>query len=726
MGDLSEIQKKEIVIQAKKELEERSLEGLELIEKIWDCSEKYAAEKKAENNVFVFDLDEFSQKYELDKERILEIFPKGKDLTTIYNRIYGTLKIPGVKVEFKGLSGPVEISEKSIFREFCKDRNLVFSDIKNLHAINYKIEDEAGFVKDLKPIAAYTRPKIENVTYFNGREFETQKKLLIKDNEVDLTDEINYFDDFISAVKPSGNFNYIKYLEEYSEIFDYILQRYDDKNKVIKRTIAFGYYGTDKIILNGWESQRESLRAKDFKKMLSMKYKKEEIRSILELLKNYLGKEDFTKIIFEYSLASLFRYDLLNTKKLDKFSYLLIIGKQGIGKTARMNIVFNKLLLNTTNTYSNDDLKGSISKIAKEQYVNLPMWFDELREFPDRLVDMLKQIGTNKESVITRGNKETEKDDYTFLLRRPFIISTNQFKVLDPALMDRFIVLSAYDYELINNEEIGKELLDEMPKLGAYIYRNIEKIKEHIDTLKFDPSRESADDNVIMIGREIAKFMFNEFELEYEPSKKVVYGNSNIYTSKDTIKKAVIKEVLKLSEWVEAGVKHNILDYIAEPEGAEYFLGVKQLEKYGIYIKKDKIDNYNILLTAKGLNFVELAENGIKTLAEFNAHGFEVKATRITGSHKPQKAVWIPITEEFTEHPDDQRIGELIVDTLKECLEEKEAAHESDITLRLELTHGIPAEKSIELLEHMVGNIVSKPKEYMYKFIENPIQEKLE
>jgi hypothetical protein len=168
------------------------------------------------------------------------------------------------------------------------------------------------------------------------------------------------------------------------------------------------------------------------------------------------------------------------------------------------------------------------------------------------------------------------------------------------------------------------------------------------------------------------------------------------------------------------------LDYIAEPEGADYILGVKQLEKYGIYIKKDKIDNYNILLTAKGLNFVELAENGIKTLAEFNAHGFEVKATRITGSHKPQKAVWIPITEEFTEHPDDQRIGELIVDTLKECLEEKDAAHESDITLRLELTHGIPAEKSIELLENMVGNIVSKPKEYMYKFIENPIQEKLE
>jgi hypothetical protein len=559
MGNLSEIQKKEIVIQAKQELEERRVKRIELLEKVWQFSEKYAAEKQVENNIFVFDLDEFSQKYELDNDEILELYPEGSDLTTIYNRIYGTLKIPGVKVEFKGLSGPVEISEKSIFREFCKDRNLVFSDIKNLHAINYKIEDEAGFVKDLKPIAAYTRPKIENVTYFNGREFETQKKLLIKDNEVDLTDEINYFDDFISAVKPSGNFNYIKYLEEYSEIFDYILKRYDDKNKVIKRTIAFGYYGTDKIILNGWESQRESLRAKDFKKMLSMKYKKEEIRSILELLKNYLGKEDFTKIIFEYSLASLFRYDLLNTKKLDKFSYLLIIGKQGIGKTARMNIVFNKLLLNTTNTYSNDDLKGSISKIAKEQYVNLPMWFDELREFPDRLVDMLKQIGTNKESVITRGNKETEKDDYTFLLRRPFIISTNQFKVLDPALMDRFIVLSAYDYELINNEEIGKELLDEMPKLGAYIYRNIEKIKEHVNTLNFDPSRENANDNVIMIGREIAKFIFKEFELEYEPSKKVVYGNNNIYTSKDMIKKTIIKEVLKLSEWVEAGVKHNIL-----------------------------------------------------------------------------------------------------------------------------------------------------------------------
>lgn len=266
MGNLSEIQKKEIVIQAKQELEERRVKRIELLEKVWQFSEKYAAEKQVENNIFVFDLDEFSQKYELDNDEILELYPEGSDLTTIYNRIYGTLKIPGVKVEFKGLSGPVEISEKSIFREFCKDRNLVFSDIKNLHAINYKIEDEAGFVKDLKPIAAYTRPKIENVTYFNGREFETQKKLLIKDNEVDLTDEINYFDDFISAVKPSGNFNYIKYLEEYSEIFDYILKRYDDKNKVIKRTIAFGYYGTDKIILNGWESQRESLRAKDFKK----------------------------------------------------------------------------------------------------------------------------------------------------------------------------------------------------------------------------------------------------------------------------------------------------------------------------------------------------------------------------------------------------------------------------------------------------------------------------
>ncbi|BAP60603.1 hypothetical protein MMKA1_04860 [Methanococcus maripaludis KA1] len=726
MGNLSEIQKKEIVIQAKQELEERRVKRIELLEKVWQFSEKYAAEKQVENNIFVFDLDEFSQKYELDNDEILELYPEGSDLTTIYDKIYRTLKIPGVKVEFKGLSGRVEISEKSIFRELCKDGNLVFSDIKNLHAINYKIEDEAGFVKDLKPIAAYTRPKIENVTYFNGREFETQKKLLIKDKEVDLTDEINYFDDFIGAVKPSGNFNYIKYLEEYSEIFDYILKRYDDKNKVIKRTIAFGYYGTDKIILNGWESQRESLRAKDFKKMLSMKYKKEEIRSILELLKNYLGKEDFTKIIFEYSLASLFRYDLLNTKKLDKFSYLLIIGKQGIGKTARMNIVFNRLLLNTTNTYSNDDLKGSISKIAKEQYVNLPMWFDELKEFPERLVDMLKQMGTGKEAVITRGNKDMEKDDYTFLLRRPFIMSTNHFKEFDPALVDRFIVLSAYDYELINNEEIGNELLDEMPKLGAYIYRNIEKIKEHVNTLNFDPSRENANDNVIMIGREIAKFIFKEFELEYEPSKKVVYGNNNIYTSKDMIKKTIIKEVLKLSEWVEAGVKHNILDYIAEPEGADYILGVKQLEKYGIYIKKDRLENHYVAITAKGLNFIEMNEIKVKTLAEFGAHGFELKTTRFSGINKPQKAVWIPITEEFSEHPDDQRIGELIVDTLKECLEEKDAAHESDITLRLELTHGIPAEKSIELLENMVGNIVVKPKEYMYKFIENPIQEKLE
>ncbi|ABR55538.1 hypothetical protein Mevan_1646 [Methanococcus vannielii SB] len=732
MRSISQVQKDVLIKEAQKELAEKSAKRIELIEKVWDLSEKYAAEKKVVDNIFIFDLDEFSEKYELKKEHILEVFPKGSDLTSIYHRVYKTLKIPGVKVEFKGLEGTVEISERSLFKEICEEsRNLEFNEIKNLYAIEYLIRDEGDRIKDSKAIAAYTKPKIENVTYFNGRTFETQKKLIIKDNEIDLNDEISYFDNFITAVKPSGNFNYIKFLNEYGRIYDYIIKRYDDTKKVIKRTVAYGYYGKDKIILNGWELQKESLRARDFKKMLSMKYKRDEIKDTLELLKEYFGAEDFTKIIFEYSLSSLFRYDLLNketgkTKRLDKFPYLLIIGKQGIGKTARMNIVFNKLLLNTTDTYSNDDLKGSIAKLAKEQYVNLPMWFDELKEFPERLVDILKQIGTKDEAIITRGNKETEKEDYNFLLRRPFIISTNQFREFDPALVDRFIVLSAYDYDLVNNEQIGNKLLDKMPLLGAYIYKNIEKIKEHVDTLEFDSSRENANDNVIMIGREIAKFIFKEFELEYEPSKTIVYGNSNIYTSKDSVKKSVIKEVLKLSEWVESGIKYNILDYIAEPEGANYFVGVKQLEKYGIYIKKDKIENYHIVLTAKGLNFIELGDTGIKTLSEFNAHGFEVKATRVLGTKKPQKAVWIPITEEFTEHPDDQIISEIIVDTMKEFQEEKDHVHEAEITLKLELAHGIPKEKSLELLENMVGKIVVKPKEYLYKLIERPIQEKLE
>ena len=45
-----------------------------------------------------------------------------------------------------------------------------------------------------------------------------------------------------------------------------------------------------------------------------------------------MKNEDFSKIILEWGLASVFRYYLMDKRKLDKFPYLLIKGKQGIGK----------------------------------------------------------------------------------------------------------------------------------------------------------------------------------------------------------------------------------------------------------------------------------------------------------------------------------------------------------------------------------------------------------
>ncbi|WP_018153488.1 FeoC-like transcriptional regulator [Methanothermococcus thermolithotrophicus] len=685
-----------------------------------------------EDKTIHFDLKEscsiMGVSYELLKEIYCkDTYGKLQLWQDIYDALTTKLKIELVHPELKDINN-IDLSnedeqtqklynrimdniENTIFKEETGDYDLNLEKIRNVYSI-YKTFIKDNGSENIKYIAVFPKPKIENIEYFDGHRYTKKKLLKMRGEVIDMYDEDCFFN-FIQLAK-NGNINIGNYIKEFNGIYNYVVKRFDNTS-TIRKTESWGYFGEGKAIFKGWDINITGEKAKRFEELLNTEYKEEELKELAQKLNEYVKNEEFSKIILEWSLASIFRYSLMDERRLDKFPYLLIKGKQGIGKTARINILFSKFLLNTTTAYSVDDVKGSIAKLAKEQYINLPMWFDELKIFPDRLVDMLKQLGTNKEYLMTRGNKNVEKEDYRFYLRRPFLISTNQFTIDDPALLDRFIVLYAEDYELIDNAKIGKEIFNNIHKLGAWIYDNIEEIKkEVIDKLEFEADRELANETVLYIGRELAKHIFSKFGVEYTPSTRVIYGNDSVVTSKDSIRHKIIEKTIKLSEYVKDGIRYNILDYFVDP--AEYNTVEKILAKYGIFPYTDKIGNNYIAITKTGILHMDLKEEGIKKLSELDAHGFK---TTVIRKEKTHRVALIPIDEEVKE--EDTELADIILDTIG-----GNTVHEAEIIAIIHKEHNIDGEKIRKTLKNMEGNSLRKVGKYKYaKMSGNNIKERI-
>jgi hypothetical protein len=290
--------------------------------------------------------------------------------------------------------------------------------------------------------------------------------------------------------------------------------------------------------------------------------------------------------------------------------------------------------------------------------------------------------------------------------------------------MDRFIVLSAYDYELENNSEISQRILPDINKIGAWIFKNIELLKTHIDTLEYDFAREEANNNTIMIGREIAKTIYNHFELEYEPSTKVIYGDSNISTSNDKLKKIILSEAINLSTWLEAGVKRNILDYI---EDEKYDMGKLQLQKYGIFVKKDRLKNCSLLITKTALEYMNLEDEGIKTLAEFEAHNF--KRCQHWHDHKNNYCVEIPIGD-HEDDPEKVRIKSKMIEIFEKNNEKGEKTHIAELTYIIrQLFDDRETEELDQIMEEIIaemnGVYITTANDYM-EYIKNPVQKTMQ
>ncbi|WP_457613571.1 FeoC-like transcriptional regulator [Methanocaldococcus sp.] len=590
--------------------------------------------------------------------------------------------------------------ENYVFKEFAPE-DLYLEKVRNVYAVYEEISERNE--KRKKYIAVFPKPKVENIKYFDGNKILKKQLLKIRGETLDLNEEESFYE-FIQLIK-NGNINIGNYLIEYDAIFNFVTE-YFDNNKFKRITESWGYFGKGKAIFRGWDIKIEEDRAREFKELLETQYTEEEIKEIINLLYQYLGNDELSKIIFEYYLASLFRYYLMDTRRLDKFPYLLIKGKQGIGKSARMSI-FNKMFLNTENAYSADDVRGSASKIAKEQYINLPMWFDELTEFPNRLKEMLKKLGTKKDDILKRGNKSMEKEDYRFYIRRPFIISTNKFSLDDPALLDRFIVVDANECYLENHSDIGKKLFPIIHKLGVWIYDNIEDFREFVDSLKFPYDREYCNKIVMHIGRELAKYLFGKFGLTYNPSPEIREDYDIILTSKDILQKKIINNTIKLSEYLRDGIKYNILDYFEDP--TEHDVVEKLLSKYGIFPYTDKLGNNYIAITKTGLLYLDLEEENIKKLSDLEAHGF--KQTVIWKNNKSHRVVLIPVGEE-REDPTLQKVADRIIELLT-----GKVMHIVDIFAIVRQEFNISEEKIEEVIKKLEGKCIQKVGDYKYTAI---------
>jgi len=559
-------------------------------------------------------------------------------------------KSRSVKAQFEN----IEIKFKNVifederikldFEHYGEELNLTLEQNKNINTINKKIFNTEGKLIGLKPIANYTEPRIIKYNYFDGQSTCELKKLITNRHEVDLLDKTYAFYDFMNAVKPSGNTNVASMVEEYASLYDYIINNYDPED-VVDKTIAYGYYGKGKAIYRGWEQDSNNLRAKDFKDLLETEYSEDEVKQLLIQLNEYMA-DDLSKIIFEYGLVSIFRYDLMNRRMLDLFPNLVVVGSRGKGKTQRIDTIYSKLFLNTSQSYMRDDFKGSLSKQSKEQYVNMPIWVDELKEYPTILVDMIKKLGTTKENIISRGNKDVSKENHEFKIFRPFIISTNSFSSPDHAMTARFKIIDVDDIKLVNTELIGKKIVKNVHKIGAFIYDNIEMLEKVVDSLEFSPSRNEAIENTFMIGRELAKAVFKFAGINYVPSEQNYASDDIVIEQKDRVKLKIIDEIKKITSYTQSGNKIDIFNYILDYTDEEI---EKNLSKIGAYIVLEEHE-HRLLITQNTLSAINLLEFQIKTLSNLKENGFEVKPKRVGVEKSTKKVCIIPLmSKEFIE-----------------------------------------------------------------------------
>ncbi|MCS3922047.1 hypothetical protein M2325_000732 [Methanococcus voltae PS] len=506
-----------------------------------------------------------------------------------------------------------------------------------------------------RSLAYFTTPKLVNKQFFDLHDVLKGKELEINKEFIDIFDDYAFYD-FVEVAK-SGNGGHQKYLYEYDLIYKWILKKFevDECKKVTK---AWGYYNKDTIILPPeWELPRDTPQVyykKDFKELFKIKYTDDDVKDIIKHLKCYL-QDDVSKWILEYTMASVFRYYFISNKRLDMFPNLIVTGLHAQGKSARVRLLFSKLLLNSENQYGETVVQGSPIRLEGEQWINVPMLYDELKEIPKRLEGILKRIGTGVSDIGHRYKRDGSWNGTSII--RPIMITTNDLSIKDIALISRCIIIDIDNIKTVNTVDEYRYLDDKIHILGRWIYDNLGMIGEQIENLEFSGDREKAKENVIKIGRAILGAIFAYFEESYVPSSDYpVEDYSAVNTPDKTIRKCIIESVRRTVRITLEGRTYDIYDLIYEANpGIEESL-YKMLRSHGLDVKIQD-DMAYLIVTKDAYDILDIDKYNVAEVGKLKAY-WEYKTTAIRGRGKV-KAIWMPLQkiEKKNEYTEDIKIN---------------------------------------------------------------------
>ena len=481
-----------------------------------------------------------------------------------------------------------------------------------------------------------SRYVFKNINYFIGNKGDNEKEV--------QTDTIHDVVKYISsdAIKLIKKLDY-DIIDEIKNIVRLIC-RHRRKYK----TSVYGIIDRDKQYLPGrYEliTDYKDERIKAFESMFQGEVQFEKLPSIVNNLMKYVEDDYVSKIILQYSIASIFRYYLLNTRRIDLFPNLIVIGEKGRGKSARINLLFNRLLMGTEEYYTKDYLKGSGIRLQNEGWTTMPMFIDELSEIPQSQYDILKVVATSPKATVTKYTAQQKRITYTIL--RPLIIATNKVVITDEAFEDRCIIISVDDKtcgEFKGKEDVYTMLRDCIEELGKALYLKIDRMLEIIDEVDLQPRRSTAKQEIIRLGGEILKRIFKEeFGVDYEPVSLKPNEEEFTVNSKDLIEEHIITEVRKLVKEINPSLSlSDLMNFDDENAYETVKVAKERLSRMGIYVKySEKEGKHYIGISKEGLKYLGLKSKfGIKSLRQL-ASELNTKRTTIWDDYSQIKVVKI-------------------------------------------------------------------------------------
>ena len=350
-------------------------------------------------------------------------------------------------------------------------------------------------------------------------------------------------------------------------------------NKMKHKTSVYGIISEEKKYLpTQYELITDAIdeKIKAYEEMFKGEVNFELLPEIAKNLIKYVKDDYVSKITLQYSIASIFRYYLLNAKKIDLFPNLIIIGEKGFGKSARINLLFNQFLMGTDEFYTKDILKGSGIRLQKEGWTTMPMFIDELSEIPPQMYDVLKSIATSPRATIPKYTRSQERISYTLL--RPLIIAANKVAISDEAFEDRCIIIPVSEKQELNEKEKAyTQLRDNIEHLGRAIYLKLDDMLNQLNDMKIISKRSTAKKEIIRIGGELlTRFFKDEFGLDYALVKLQDEEELYIVNSKDIVEEHIVREVRKLIKEINGNASlSDLMDYDDNEESPDKIQKVK-------------------------------------------------------------------------------------------------------------------------------------------------------